>query len=48
MAKEHSFDLVSKVDLQEFRNAVQLSQKEILNRFDLKGTSASLNFEEAL
>ncbi len=47
MGKEHSFDLVSKVDLQELRNAIQQAQKEVLNRFDFKGTSASLAFEES-
>lgn len=47
MAKEHSFDLVSKVDLQELRNALQQAQKEIGTRFDFKGTSAGIAFEEA-
>lgn len=46
MAKDHSFDIVSKVDLQELRNAVQMAQKEILNRFDFKGSSASITLEE--
>lgn len=46
MAKEHSFDLVSKVDLQELRNALQQAQKEIGTRFDFKGTSAGIAFEE--
>ena len=46
MTSDHSFDIVSKVDLQELRNAVQQAQKEIANRFDFKGTSASLQFEE--
>lgn len=46
MAQEHSFDIVSKVDLQELRNAVQMAQKEIRNRFDLKGTRANLEWGE--
>lgn len=46
MAKEHSFDIVSKVDLQELKNAVQMAQKEILTRFDFKGSSAAVLFEE--
>lgn len=41
----HSFDLVSNVDLQEVRNAVQMAQKELATRFDFKGTSAGLDFE---
>ena len=46
MAKDHSFDVVSKVDLQELKNAVQMAQKEIQTRFDFKGSSASILFEE--
>ena len=47
MAKDHSFDLVSKVSLQELRNAIQQAQKEIGTRFDFKGSSASIQFEES-
>ena len=47
MAAEHSVDIVSKVNLQELRNAIQQAQKEIVTRFDFRGTSASLAFEEA-
>ena len=47
MAQEHSVDIVSKVNLQELRNAVQQAQKEIGTRFDFRGTSAGLTFEEA-
>ena len=32
---ENSFDIVSTVDLQEVRNAVQQAEKEIGNRYDL-------------
>ena len=46
MAQEHSFDIVSKVNLQELRNAVQQAQKEIATRFDFKNTSASIQFSE--
>lgn len=47
MPQDHSFDIVSKVNLQEVRNAVQMAQKEIGTRFDFRGTSASLEFEES-
>ena len=47
MAQEHCCDIVSKVNRQELRNAVQQAQKEIGTRFDFRGTSASLVFEEA-
>lgn len=46
MAQDHTFDIVSKVNLQELRNAIQQAQKEIATRFDLKGTSASILFDE--
>ena len=47
MAQDHSFDLVSKVNLQEVRNAITQAQKEISTRFDFKGSSASIVFEES-
>lgn len=46
MPKDHSFDIVSKVDLQELKNAAQMAQKEIQTRFDFKGSRASIAFEE--
>lgn len=46
MAQEHSCDIVSKINLQELRNAIQQAQKEIGTRFDFRGSSASLEFEE--
>ena len=36
-----SFDVVSKVDMQEVRNAVDQASREIANRFDFKGTESS-------
>ena len=47
MAQEHSCDIVSKVNLQEVRNAIQMAQKEIATRFDFRGSSASVSFEES-
>ena len=47
MAQDHSFDIVSKVNLQELRNALQQAQKEITTRFDFRGTSAGITFEES-
>lgn len=47
MAAEHSFDIVSKVNLQELRNALQQAQKEIATRFDFRGSRASAEFDEA-
>ena len=45
MAAENSFDIVSTVDLQEVRNAVQQADKEIGQRYDLKKAAAELRLE---
>jgi uncharacterized protein YajQ (UPF0234 family) len=37
-----SFDVVSEVDLQEVRNAVDQVDREIGNRYDFKGTSSTI------
>jgi hypothetical protein len=37
-----SFDVVSEVDLHELTNAVDQTNREVANRFDLKGTSAKV------
>lgn len=42
MAKDASFDVVSEVDLQEVRNAVDQASREIHQRFDFKGTDSSV------
>ena len=41
-----SFDVVSEVDQHELSNAVDHTQKEIGNRFDFKGTSASVELAD--
>lgn len=46
MADEHSFDIVSKVDLQEVLNAVQQATKEISQRFDFKGSKSSIELNK--
>src|SRR3984893_8189857 len=45
MAAENSFDIVSKVDLQEVSNAIQNALKEIHTRFDLKDSKADMQLE---
>ncbi len=45
MAKDVSFDIASKIDLQEVDNAVQQTQKEIGQRFDFKGTKVNVRRE---
>ncbi len=41
-----SFDIVSKPDLVEVRNAVDQANKEITNRFDFKGSDARVELKE--
>ncbi|MCZ6696020.1 MAG: YajQ family cyclic di-GMP-binding protein [Acidobacteria bacterium] len=45
VASEHSFDVVSKIDLQEVDNAVQQAAKEIGQRYDFRGSSAGIRRE---
>jgi len=45
MALDNSFDIVSKVDIQEVRNAIDQAMKEIRQRFDLKDTHSEVNLE---
>lgn len=43
-----SFDVVSEVDQHELSNAVDHTQREIGNRFDFKGTSASAELADSV
>lgn len=46
MADQNSFDVVSKVEMQEVKNAVDQTLKEIHQRFDFKGTKTTLTLNE--
>ena len=46
MADESSFDVVSKVDLQEVENAVHQANKEITTRFDFKGSVSRVDWDK--
>ena len=46
MASQSSFDVVSKIDMQEMKNAVDQTTKEISQRFDFKGSKTELNLKE--
>ena len=39
---DHSFDVVSEIDLNEMHNAIMQAQREISQRFDFRGTSAGI------
>lgn len=41
-----SFDIVSKVDVQTLDNAVNTAKKEIVNRFDFKGSPVEINLNK--
>ena len=41
-----SFDVVSEVDHQELRNAIDQAQRELANRFDFKNTDSSIEQKE--
>lgn len=46
MADEHSFDVASKVDMQEILNAQQQAAKEISQRFDFKGSKSGIELNK--
>ncbi len=46
VAKDASFDIVSKLDLQEVDNAVNQANKEIETRFDFKNSKSKIEFGE--
>jgi uncharacterized protein YajQ (UPF0234 family) len=43
---ENTFDLVSKIDLQEVSNAIQQALKEVHTRFDLKDSKSNIELEK--
>lgn len=42
MATQNSFDIVSMVDLQEVDNAINQTMREVLTRFDFKGSKSKI------
>ena len=42
---EHSFDIVSKVNMQEVSNAIQQALKEMVQRFDFRGSKSDIELE---
>jgi uncharacterized protein YajQ (UPF0234 family) len=45
MAKEFSFDIVSKADMMEVKNALDQAKRELQNRYDFKGTACEIAYE---
>ncbi|WP_281887537.1 YajQ family cyclic di-GMP-binding protein [Paenibacillus sp. YYML68] len=46
MSSESSFDIVSKMDMQELNNAINQAEKEIETRFDFKNSKSSITLEK--
>lgn len=46
VASENSFDIISKIDLQEVDNAIHQASKEIGQRYDFKGSLAEIGRQE--
>jgi uncharacterized protein YajQ (UPF0234 family) len=46
MVQENSFDVVSRVELQEVQNAVNQANKEISTRFDFRGSKSRVDWNE--
>jgi uncharacterized protein YajQ (UPF0234 family) len=46
MAKEHSFDISAKIDLQAFKDAIVQAEREVANRYDFKGITADIDYNE--
>jgi uncharacterized protein YajQ (UPF0234 family) len=46
MAQQNSFDIVSQVDRAEVTNAINQTIKEVRQRFDFKGSTATVAFEK--
>jgi uncharacterized protein YajQ (UPF0234 family) len=47
MPAASSFDVTSTVDLQEVDNAINQARKEVAQRYDFKGSAASIEFKKA-
>ena len=46
MAKQNSFDIVSEIDFAEVKNAINQATKEIIQRYDLKNSNSTVDFDE--
>ncbi len=46
MAKEHSFDISAKISMQNFKDAINQAEKEVVTRYDFKGITADIDYNE--
>src|SRR5437764_11942767 len=47
MPADHSFDIVSEINVQELDNAVNQAVKEVTTRYDFKGSAASIALDKS-
>ena len=45
MAAQNSFDVVSRIDVQEVKNAILTAMKEVRQRFDFKASASTIEFK---
>jgi cyclic-di-GMP-binding protein len=45
MAVQNSFDVVSRIDVQEVKNAILIAMKEVRQRFDFKGSASNIELK---
>ena len=45
MAAQNTFDIVSKIEMQEIDNAINQAMKEVVARFDFKGSKSKIHLE---
>ncbi|KAF1305611.1 YajQ family cyclic di-GMP-binding protein [Candidatus Enterococcus willemsii] len=46
MAKDASFDVVSEMNMEEVKNAIQMTLRELKNRFDFKGSTVDITLDK--
>ena len=46
MAKDHSLDISAKINMQDFKDALNQVEKEVTNRYDFKGTTWEVDYKE--
>jgi len=46
MGKDFSFDIISEIDMQEINNATDQTMKEVLQRYDFKGSKTEVDFKQ--
>ena len=46
MAKEHTFDISAKINMQNFKDAINQALKEVGSRYDFKGITAEIDYNE--